>query len=85
LDPAILNEYLSSFYIGIRKIDESEYEPNYLKNVQYSLERHLRKQTYPKSITEDNQFYESREILKAKLIDLKKRKEKVVVLKQRIQ
>jgi hypothetical protein len=33
LDPATLNEYLSSFYLGIRKKDESEYEPNYLKNI----------------------------------------------------
>ena len=56
LDPATLNEYLSSFYLGIRKKDESEYEPNYLKNIQHSLERHLRKQNYPKSITEDNEF-----------------------------
>ena len=36
LDPATLNEYLSSFYLGIRKKDESEYEPNYLKNIQQS-------------------------------------------------
>ena len=40
--------------------------------MQYSLERHLRKQNYPKSITEDNEFW-SREILKAKLIDLIKK------------
>jgi len=36
LDPVTLNEYLSSFYLGIRKKDESEYEPNYLKNIQQS-------------------------------------------------
>jgi hypothetical protein len=76
LDPATINEYLSSFYLGIRKKNESEYEPNYPKNIQYSLERHLRKQTYPKSITEDNEFYESREIWKAKLIDLRKERKR---------
>lgn len=51
-----IQPYLSSFYLGIRKKDESEYEPNYLKNIQHSLEKHLRKQNYPKSITEDNEF-----------------------------
>jgi hypothetical protein len=51
----------------------SEYEPNYLKNIQQSLERHSRKQNYAKSTTEDSEFYESREILKAKQIDLKKK------------
>ena len=45
-----------------------------MKNIQQSLERHSRKQNYAKSITEDSEFYESREILKAKQIDLKKGK-----------
>ena len=45
-----------------------------MKNIQQSLERHLRKQNYAKSITEDSEFYESRDILEAKQIDLKKRK-----------
>jgi hypothetical protein len=51
----------------------SEYEPNYLKNIQQSLERELRKHNYVKSITEDSEFYELREILKAKQIDIKKK------------
>ena len=61
------------FVLGIRK-KMSEYEPNYLKTIQQSLERQLRKQNYAKSITEDSEFYELREILKAKQIDLKKGK-----------
>ena len=43
-----------------------------MKNIQQSLDRHSRKQNYTKSITEDSEFHESREILKTKQIDLKK-------------
>lgn len=67
-----MNKYLSAFFVGVRKSDGTEYEPCYLKNIQCSLERHLRKNKYSHSITEDTIFFESRELLKAKQKDLKK-------------
>ena len=33
LNPKVLNDYLCTFYLVIRKKNLSEYEPNYLKNV----------------------------------------------------
>jgi len=72
IDPEILDHYLSAFFVGIRKKDGSEYEPCYLKNIQCSLERHLRNENYEYSITKDSMFYESRQCLQAKQKDLKK-------------
>ena len=33
LDPKVLNKYLCSFFLGVRKKNLDEYEPNYLKNI----------------------------------------------------
>jgi hypothetical protein len=48
------------------------YEPCYLKNIQNSLERHLKNRQYSVSLTNGREFHKSRQLLKAKQIELKK-------------
>ena len=74
LKPEVLDKYLEAFFLGVRKQDSTEYEPTYLKNIQCSLERHLRNNKYSHSIIEDFMFDSSREALRAKQRDLKKSK-----------
>ena len=62
-----LNKLLSHFFMTVKKIDGSEYEPSTLRDCQRSIDRHLTKncnKTY--SILRDIEFTESREVLASK-------------------
>jgi hypothetical protein len=72
IPPEELDVYLGAFFAGVRKSDGDEYEPSYLKNIQNSIERHLKNRGYTTSLTNGIQFHHSREILKAKQIHLRK-------------
>jgi hypothetical protein len=72
IPPSELDPLLGSFYVGVRKVDGQEYEPCYIKNIQGSIERHLKNRKYAKSITHDREFHASQQLLKAKQIDLRK-------------
>ena len=45
-----LNEALSQFSAGLRKVNGKEYEPDSLKVMQASLDRYLKTRNYPKSV-----------------------------------
>jgi hypothetical protein len=46
IPPNELDPLLESFYVGVRKSDGSQYEPCYVKNIQRSIERHLKNRNY---------------------------------------
>jgi hypothetical protein len=72
IPPDELDRFLGHFFVSVRKQNGEEYEPCYLKNIQNSLERHLKNRMYSVSLTNGREFHNSRQMLKAKQIDLKK-------------
>jgi hypothetical protein len=72
IPPAELDPLLGNFFWRVRKANGENFEPCYLKNMQNSLERHLKNRKYPVSLTSDREFNESRKQLKSKQIELKK-------------
>jgi hypothetical protein len=67
-----LDKLLGHFVVSVRKQNGDDYEPCYLKNIQNSLERHLKNRQYSVSLTNGREFHNSRQLLKAKQIELKK-------------
>ncbi|GAB1605057.1 uncharacterized protein LOC115220303 [Argonauta hians] len=66
IPPDELDNYLSSFFMVVRKADGSEYEPKTLRAIMASIERYLRCRNYPASITRDYIFSKTRDSLKEK-------------------
>ena len=56
IEPTELNKYLAEFIRSVRRKDGEDYEPSSLRYLVLSIERHLRKNNYPKSIINDKQF-----------------------------
>ena len=54
------------FYADLRREDKEDYGPSSLKVMEASLERHLKEQSYTKSIIKDNEFICSRKVLDGK-------------------
>ncbi len=71
--PQLLNEYLSEFFVKVIKQDGSDYELSTLDCIKYSIERYLKDNNYPASIMNDREFHKTREAIKARKIDVKKR------------
>ncbi|XP_077987470.1 uncharacterized protein KIAA1958-like [Glandiceps talaboti] len=67
-----LNEYLGSFFAGVRQKDGSEYEPGTITTYQRGIDRYLNEQGYKLSIVRDKEFTSSQKILKAKRSQLRK-------------
>ena len=66
-----LDVHLSRFFVSVRKVDGSEYEPCSIKSVQSSLSRYLKEKSYERCIIKDREFFKSREALRSKCRDLK--------------
>ena len=64
--PQVLDGILTKFYAEVRKQDGSEYEPDSLRVMQASLDRHLRQKYYPTNIISGREFKKSQETLNAK-------------------
>ena len=61
-----LDETLQKFFAEIRKKDGSEYEPDSLRVMLASLDRHLREKDTAFSIAKDIEFSNSRKVLEGK-------------------
>ena len=59
------------FYAEIRKGDRSDYEPDSLRVMLASLDRHFRENGAPYSLLKDKAFERSRQVLKGKAIELR--------------
>ena len=72
--PAVeLNNYLNKFILAARTKKKGEdYEPSSLRGILSTVERHLRRAGYGKSIIKDNDFQKTRDVLKAKQKELKR-------------
>ena len=67
-----LNNYLSKFIFAARTKKGEEYEPSSLRGILSSVERHLRRAGYGKSIIKENDFQKTRDALKVKQKELKR-------------
>ena len=70
--PAVELNYLSRFIFAARTNKGEEYEPSSLRGILSSVERHLRRPGYEKSIIKDNDFQKARDALKSKQKELKR-------------
>ena len=71
--PAVeLNNYLIKFVFAARAKKGEEHEPSSLRGILSSVERHLRRAGYGKSLIKDNDFQKTRDALKAKQKELKR-------------
>ncbi|XP_046376588.1 uncharacterized protein LOC124149198 isoform X2 [Haliotis rufescens] len=73
MHPEKLDEVLAEFYSSLRKSNGEEFGSMSLRNVQSHLERYLKDANYPFSITKDDQFQNSRKILREKIAEAKAR------------
>lgn len=69
--PNDLDVILQIFYTEVRKLNGTEYEPDSLKVMLGSLDRHLKSFKYPKSLLNDIEFMLSRKVLDGKLRKLR--------------
>ena len=65
-------EQLGQLPANFRRKDGGEYEPSSLRSLLASVERHLKKNSYPASIFSDRQFELTRRCLQSKQKELKK-------------
>lgn len=71
--PDELDIFVANFILSVRKADGGEYEPSTIRNMVSSLERKLRRQSYPVSILNSKtEFNLTKDTLRAKLKSLKK-------------
>ena len=67
-----LDRLTGMFFMVVRKENGDDYEPGYLKNMHFSLDRHIGQFSYPVHITKDSQFSSSQSIIKARQMELYK-------------
>ena len=72
ITPEDLDRYLAEFIRSVRRKDGGEYEPSSLRSLLASVERHLKKNSYPASIFSDRQFELTRRCLQSKQNELRK-------------
>ena len=66
MPPHVLCPYLATFMRELKKADGTDYEPDTINSIQGSIDRHLREQGYPYSITESSEFKMVKEVVEAK-------------------
>ena len=64
--------YLSQFVLAARTKTGKDYEPSSLRGILASVERHLSRYSYGKTIFKDSDFKKTRDALKAKQKELKR-------------
>ena len=68
LDAPLLSAYLCRYIQQLKRSDGEEYEPQTLKGIIYSIERHLKEQSYPDfKISTSSSFSLVQDVLKAKM------------------
>lgn len=72
IPPSELNLYLSQFIVAARTKTGKDYEPSSLRGILSSVERHLSRLNYGKSIFKDCEFQKTRDALKSKQKELKR-------------
>ena len=72
IPPTELDSYLSQFVLAARKKTGKYYEPSSLRGILASVERHLSRSSYSKTIFIDTDFRKTRDALKAKQKQLKR-------------
>ena len=70
ISPNDLDQLLGTFFTNVRKENGDDYEPRYLKNMHFSLDRHMRHFNYPFCITKDPEFRGSQSLIKARQREL---------------
>ena len=77
IPPAELDNFLKLFFVNVRKEEtdngDDEYEPSTIKGYQSSFERYLKENHYSESLITSRYFFESREAIKSKCRELKKK------------
>ena len=63
LAPAELDRHLAKFFVVVRQKYGSEYQPSYLRGIMGSIERHLRRHKYGRSLIRDVDFSATRAAL----------------------
>ena len=71
IPPTELDSYLSQFVLAARTKTGKDYEPLSLREILASVERHLSRSSYGKTIFKDSDFKKTRDALKAKQKQLK--------------
>ena len=66
IPPKELDSYLSVFYTTVRKSNGDEFQPTSFKTVQNHIDRYLRENKYPYSITKDSLFEQSQAAFRKK-------------------
>ena len=72
IPPTELDSYLSQFVLAARTKTGKDYEPSSLRGILASVERHLSRSSYGKTIFKDSDFKKTRDALKAKQKQLKR-------------
>ena len=72
IPPTELDGYLSQFVLAARTKTGKDYEPSLLRRILASVERHLSRYSYGKTIFKDSDFKKARDALKAKQKELKR-------------
>ena len=70
ITPEDLDRYLAEFIRSVRRKDGGEYEPSSLRSLLASVERYLKKNSYPASVFSDRQFELTRRCLQPKQKEL---------------
>ena len=74
IPPPVLDDLLALFFVSVRKESgNEEYEPCTLKGMQSSFERHLKEHSYSHSVIASAEFFKSREAIRSKCRQLKKK------------
>ena len=71
IPPSDLSNLLCIISLGVRKPEGSNYEPNTLRLLMSSFDRHLRKMKYGFQLVSRIELAKVREVVKAKQYDLK--------------
>jgi len=71
LEPDELDKLLNKFYVEVKKIDGTDYEPESLKIMQAATDRYLKDAGYKYSVTRSREFCNSQKTLHAKAVSLR--------------